>query len=171
MRSTRSVLLFCVVGAAWVAVEAVGETGALVPYPDGFRSWAHVKSMVLFEDHPLADPFEGIHHVYANPAALEGLETGQYVDGAVLVFDLMESARQDGLLAEGARKRIDVMYRDARRFPATGGWGFETFVGDSRSERLEQDVSVACYACHASRANRGYVFSEWSAGGPDAARY
>ncbi len=132
-----------------------------VPYPEGYRNWTHVKSMVLFEDHPLADPFEGIHHVYANAAALKGLQEGSYADGSYFVFDLREAPQSEGALTEGARKRLDVMLRDASRYASTGGWGYDTFVGDSQSERLAQDVAVACYACHSSRANQGYVFSEW----------
>jgi len=131
-----------------------------VPYPEGYRHWTHVKSMVLFPDHPLADPFEGIHHIYANDAALQGLQDSSYADGAFFVFDLREAPQRDGTLTEGPRKRLDVMYRDASRYAATGGWGYDTFVADSR-ERLDQDVTVACHACHASRAAQSYVFSEW----------
>ena len=130
-----------------------------VPYPEGYRLWTHVKSMVLFDDHPLADPFEGIHHVYANAAALKGLQEGSFADGAILVFDLLEATRGEGALTEGARKRLDVMHRDPSRYASTGGWGFETFVGDSRSERLVQDVVASCYACHTSVANQSFVFS------------
>ena len=117
--------------------------------------------MVLFEDHPLADPFEGIHHMYANAAALRGLQEGSFADGAILVFDLLEATQSEGVLAEGARKRIDVMHRDASRYASTGDWGYETFVGDSQSERLAQDVVVACYACHTSQAHQSFVFSRW----------
>ncbi len=144
------------------ATPTLAQTEAeQVPYPDGYRSWTHVKSMVLFDDHPLADPFEGIHHVYANAAALKGLQEGSFADGAILVFDLLEATQSEGVLIEGARKRLDIMHRDASRYASTGDWGFETFVGDSRSERLVQDVVVSCYACHTSQADRSFVFSRW----------
>ena len=32
-----------------------------VPYPDGYRDWHHVKSMVIEEGHPLYSAFGGIH--------------------------------------------------------------------------------------------------------------
>ena len=132
-----------------------------VAYPEGYRSWTHVKSMVLFDDHPLADPFEGIHHVYANAAALKGLQDGSFADGAFFVFDLKEATQSQGALTEGTRKRLDVMLRDSSGYASTGGWGFDTFVGDSRSERLDQDVVASCYACHMSAANQSFVFSQW----------
>ena len=34
-----------------------------VSYPEGYRAWRHIKSMVILPGHPLADPFAGIHHV------------------------------------------------------------------------------------------------------------
>ncbi|MGB5736919.1 MAG: cytochrome P460 family protein, partial [Thiohalocapsa sp.] len=61
-----------------------------VSYPEGYREWTHVKSMVIHPGHPLENPFLGIHHVYANEAARDGLETGVYSDGALFAFDLLE---------------------------------------------------------------------------------
>jgi len=54
--------------------------------------------------HPLANPFQGIHHVYANDKALEGLKHGDYPDGAVLVFDLLDYQEKDHALTEGKRR-------------------------------------------------------------------
>ena len=62
-----------------------------VPFPDGYRFWNHVKSMVLQEGHPLYDSFGGIHHIYANEEALTGYREGTFPDGAILVFGLLEA--------------------------------------------------------------------------------
>ena len=40
-----------------------------VPYPEGYRSWTHVKTAILHPGHPLYEAFGGIHHVYANEKA------------------------------------------------------------------------------------------------------
>lgn len=130
-----------------------------VPYPDGYRAWHHVKSMVILPGHPLEDPFEGIHHIYANDKALEGLGQNRYEDGAVLVFDLLESVRGEHAVEEGDRKLVGVMVHDARRYSSTGNWGFEGFAGNSRSERLTRDGGQSCFACHASQKDRQYVFT------------
>lgn len=159
MRIHSTLVLLVLSAAAWS--RGVAQGSEMVPYPEGYRTWTHVKTMVLFADHPLADPFEGIHHVYANAAALKGLMDGSYGDGAVLVFDLLEATDAEGVLVEGARKRIDVMHRDASQYGSTGDWGYVTFVGDSRTERLDQDVGTACYACHTSQADQSFVFSQW----------
>ena len=146
-----------------VATPTIAQTGVEpVPYPEGYRLWTHVNSMVLFENHALAEQFGGLHHVYANELALEGLQNGSYADGAVFVFDLLEAQRSDDALTQGARKRVDVMHRNASRYASTGGWGFDTFAANSRSERLVTDGGVSCYECHTQQAEKSFVFSHWS---------
>ncbi len=140
---------------------AVAVTTHSVAYPDGYRSWTHVKSMVIHPDHGLADPFEGIHHVYANDAALAGLESNGYQDGATLVFDLLNQEFGGGATQEGERKFIGVMEYDTERFAATGGWGFEVFAGDSKVERGVEDGGESCFACHQAVKEDNYVFSKY----------
>lgn len=135
--------------------------GAVVDYPADYRSWQHVKSMIIQPGHPLEDPFGGIHHVYANEIAMRGMPSGRYDEGAVFVFDLLEYIESDRVIVESNRLRLDVMQFDAARFKKTGGWGYTTFVGDSPSRRLEQDVVVACFACHKAQEPSGYVFSTY----------
>lgn len=157
----RSIALAGAVVAGLVARFAASGQEARVAYPEGYRSWSHVKSMVILPGHPLENPFGGIHHVYANGRALEGLRTGTYPDGAVFVFDLLEAVSGEAVLEEGSRKLVGVMERDARRFAATGGWGFEGFAGDSRTERLVKDGGQSCFGCHKAAEAAGYVFSRW----------
>lgn len=130
-----------------------------VEYPWGYRNWAHVKSMVINADHPLANPFAGIHHVYGNGKAMKGLKSGKHEDGAVLVFDLLEAKAGGGAVQEGARKFIGVMQKDAKRFAATGGWGYEAFAGDSRSKRVVTDGGAGCYGCHSGQKDKDFVFT------------
>ncbi|AGA31868.1 putative cytochrome [Thioalkalivibrio nitratireducens DSM 14787] len=132
-----------------------------VAYPEGYRHWHHAKSMVIHDGHPLADPFAGIHHIYVNDPALEGLQTGRYADGSVFVFDLLQAEHGDEVLTEGERKLVGVMVKGAETYQETGGWGFEGFAGDSRDQRLVSDGGQACFACHQSQADSDYVFTRW----------
>ncbi len=143
------------------AAGALAQAGtAKVPYPDGYRAWQHLKSMVILPGHPLENPFAGIHHVYANGKALQGLKSGSYPDGAVLVFDLLHVDEGGNALQEGKRKLVGVMSRDAKKYAATGGWGFEGFAGNSRNDRLATDGGKSCFDCHASQKQSQYVFSK-----------
>ena len=138
------------------ALAGAGE----VAYPDGYRDWNHVKSMVIGPGHPLYEAFGGIHHIYANPPALEGYRSGTFPDGAVIVFDLLATEEADGAIVEGGRKVVGVMVRDQPAHAATGGWGFEAFSGDSTSERLVGgNAAEACFACHEAQATPDFVFS------------
>lgn len=143
-----------------VLVITSAHAGDKVAYPDNFRTWYHVKSMVLYSDHALADPFAGIHHVYANNVAMEGFSQGSFAEGSVIVFDLFHSNEGEGALQEGDRKLTGVMVKDSRRYADTGGWGFEGFAGDSRNERLVSDGGASCFACHEQVKNSDYVFSQ-----------
>jgi len=145
------------VGAWW----AEAQKSAAPAFPAGYRSWHHVKSMVLQEGHPLYQDFGGIHHVYANAAARKGLRTGTYKAGAVLVFDLFEAPAEAGAITEGKRKVLAVMEKDPKRFAATGGWGFEAFAGGDPSQRLVKDAATQCFLCHQSQSSHDYVFSRW----------
>jgi hypothetical protein len=131
-----------------------------VPYPEGYRAWRHVKSMVINEGHPLHSAFGGIHHIYANEAAVKGYASGKFPDGAVIVFDLLEARDEDHAITEGARKVLGVMHKDAKQWASTGGWGFEGFAGDSKSERVVRaDAAAKCFTCHTALKDRDYVFS------------
>ncbi len=131
-----------------------------VPYPEGYRNWHHVKSMVIEEGHPLYASFGGIHHIYANAKALQGYRSGRFPDGSVIAFDLLEAKRAEGAVTEGPRKVLGVMHKDRRRYAATGGWGFEGFAGGNPKERVVgADAAKACYECHTARKDQDYVFS------------
>lgn len=119
---------------AWI--NAAAGDSSPVPYPDRYRSWQHVKTMLIQPGHALENPFAGIHHVYANELAMQGYRSGNYPDGAVFVFDLLEYEEADNVIVEGKRNLVGVMLRDATAYRDTGGWGFEGFAGDSKSERL-----------------------------------
>lgn len=142
-----------------IAAALAGDV-ASVAYPEGYRGWRHVKSMVIEPGHALAATFGGIHHLYANEQAVAGYAKGRFDDGSVIVFDLLEAVAADDTITEGPRKLIGVMVRDRGRFAATGGWGFEGFAGDSTTERLVVDqAATACFACHQARKDHDFVFS------------
>ncbi|MCB1818944.1 MAG: cytochrome P460 family protein [Rhodocyclaceae bacterium] len=151
--------LLATLGAAITTTALAAEPQ--VPYPVGYRDWHHVKSMVIEEGHPLHSAFGGIHHIYANEAALEGYRKGHFPDGAILIFDLLDATHADNAITEGKRKVVGVMHKDAKQFATTGGWGFEGFgAGDPGNRVVGKDAASACFACHVPQAHRDYTFSE-----------
>ena len=134
-----------------------------VAYPEAYREWTHVKSMVIpATGHALSSSFAGIHHVYVNQQGLTALRAGTtFPAGTVLIFDLLEANADAGATVEGTRKFIAVMTKGKTTYGATGGWGFEAFKGDSRTERVVKDANAECFACHQSQAAHDFVFSRW----------
>lgn len=161
MKVRRAVLASLVTGTSAAALWAATPAPE-VPYPANYREWTHVKSMIIEPGHPLHGTFGGIHHLYGNEAAMKGYRTGKFPDGAVIVFDLLEVVSADHTVTEGKRKVVGVMQRDAGKFAATGGWGFEGFAGDSRTQRVVgANAATACFACHQAKRDDGYVFSTY----------
>lgn len=122
-----------------LSIAAIGMSGGtssaeeLVNYPEGYRNWTHVKSMVIQPGHELHEAFGGIHHIYANQDAVEGYQTGRFSDGAILVFDLLEAVEEENAITEGPRKVLGVMEKDRTRFAETGGWGLKVLVQAKRT--------------------------------------
>lgn len=134
-----------------------------VPFPDGFRSWQHVKSKIVGPESRNFALRGGIHHFYANSKALKGYQTGKFPNGAMLVEEIVSGKEGEGeakgILAEGERRSLDVMVKNDRLYKESGGWGFEHFKGDDRTGSLPADVRTACYTCHSRQKDRDCVFT------------
>lgn len=148
-----------IAGLILVLTNSGFAAGIDTPYPEGYRNWFHVKTMLIAPGHPLENPFQGLHHVYANAKAVKGLNTGTYPDGSVLVFDLLKYAEKDLTIQEGGRKLVGIMHKNSNKYSSTGGWGFEGFSGNSKTERLVKDGGKSCFACHTSEKKTDFVFS------------
>jgi cytochrome P460 len=148
--------------ALLAASPTAADDSNLLGYPNGYRQWTHVKSMHIRSGHPLHHLFGGVHHIYANKPAIEGYKRGKFGNGATLVLDLLE-ARDDGFaVSEGPRKLVAVMHKDAKKYPQTGGWGFEAFRADNRKDRIVgKDAAAQCFGCHAQQQKTDFVFSKY----------
>lgn len=142
---------------ATTALSAVAANQ--VTYPDGFRNWNHVKSMTINKGHPLFDAVGGMHHLYGNKKAMAGYKAGKFADGSVIVFDLFEAVDKDNAVAEGPRKAVVVMQKDAKKFKDTDGWGYEVFGGNTKKGTLDAKAAAGCHACHTQQKSKDFVFS------------
>lgn len=145
-------------GALFVCGLAADEAAM---YPKDFRDWAVIKSAIILKGHPAAASEGGIHHIYGNPAAVAGYASGKFADGSVIVYELVEMNEKDAMMTEGARRRVDLMVKDSKRFAATGGWGFERFMGSNQTdEQVREGAKAKCFDCHAHAEAHGFVFSQ-----------
>jgi len=133
-----------------------------VPFPDGYRSWQHVKSVIFGPGHKsFAGEGGKIFQFYANPQAVDGYSSGRFPNGSVIVRETLHAVTGEGeskgVLTEGEHSALDVMMKDDRLYPETGGWGFESF--DSKNARLAGQGRAQCYACHSKQKDHDLVFS------------
>jgi hypothetical protein len=158
MKKYPLLILLAVIGIASMKA-VIRPQKELVPYPEGYRKWTHVKTAINGPTAPVTH--QGFHHIYANDKALEGYRSGKFVDGSVIVFDVIESlAQPNGNITEGKRKLVDVMVKDTQRYDSTGGWGFEEFnEGLITDRKILHLAKQRCFNCHASQKDKDFVFS------------
>ena len=138
-----------------------------IQFPNGFRNWFAVNSMLIAQESPLFTQIGGMHIVYLNAVGLSTLKAGPvspYPDGSVFADDVHDFTRQDGSVAEGKKKAVAVMVKNSKRYAATGGWGFQVWAEGDPSKPLVTDSAravSACFTCHTSRAAQDYTFSTY----------
>jgi len=161
----RRRVVFLALASTWIVTWSLSlwaRPNDTIPYPAGYREWAHVMSALIGPESPAFALNGGIHHIYANKKAIEGYRTGRFPDGSVLVADFLETRESAGITTEGPRRRIDVMLKDSRLYPETGGWGFEQFKGDSQTDRMvTAQNATKCFACHGQQKEHDSVFSRF----------
>lgn len=160
----RAVLVLGVSIAASILLgrqSASADDAATVAYPENFRSWSHVKSGVIGPQHQSFSTVGGIHHVYANKEGMAGYRTRNFPEQSVIVFEWLEWDEKDGKILEGPRRQVDVMVKDSQRFASTGGWGFQRFMKDSKTERASAPTPQQCFSCHDKLKQDGLVLSKY----------
>ena len=166
MESNRKHILRDAIVFVTMSVFGLSATSAElsqgVPFPDGYNSWRHIKSVVTGPEHKsFAAEGMQISHFYANQQAVEGYQTGKFPNGAIIVHEVLHTTPGQGdakgTFNEGERTALDVMLKDDRLYKDTAGWGFERF--DSKNNRVSEENRAKCYACHSKQKDRDLVFS------------
>ena len=87
----RNLLLLLAAAVSAGGSSLLAQLDDAAPFPKEFRTWAHVKSVLVGPQSAAFATEGGIHHIYANEKAREGYETGKFPDGSVIVYDLLET--------------------------------------------------------------------------------
>jgi hypothetical protein len=130
-----------------------------VRLPAGYRQWA------LVGPAEEAAPLDELRVVLGNPAAMRAYRAGTlpFPDGTILVklaWRRVPSPEFAPASIPGAATTVQVMVKDAKRYAASGGWGFGRFV-DGRP--VDQAQHETCYACHAARVkDHDLVFTRYA---------
>jgi len=155
-------------------VVIAAEKSPQIPEPVGYRSWQHVKSVVIGPEHKSYAAQGGkIFEFYANPQAVDGYRAGKFPNGSVLVRETLKTVAGEGeskgVLTEGDKSALDVMVKNDQLYSETGGWGFETF--NRNNERLAENGGAQCYACHSKQKSHDFVFTSLPASADSGTPY
>ena len=156
-----TVLLVPALLGSLLAGQASEPAEAPIAYPEGYRNWVHVKSSLISPTHKSFANIGGFQHIYANPQAMAGYRTRQFPEGSIVVFEWLEMRDTAGAFEEGPRRQVDVMVKDSVRFSKTGGWGFQRFVKDSKTELAATPTPQQCFACHDKLKKDGLILSSY----------
>jgi hypothetical protein len=147
--------------------------------PAGYRNWELISVAIL------GTPFNDIRAKLGNDLAVNALRDKKFPlpDGAMiarLAWKQVSSSvnndafRQDPSgenlnaaalqrllgtsFAAGRATNVQFMVRDAKKYAATGGWGFFQFT-NGRPDRI---VQISCFVCHTSARTTDFVFTRYS---------
>jgi hypothetical protein len=103
--------------------------------------------------------------VLGNPTAVAAYKAGTlpFPDGAVLVklaWKRRPSTEFAPASVPGPATTVQVMVKDAGRYPASRGGGFGRFIDGKPADEAQHR---SCFACHeAGVQGHDYVFTRWA---------
>ena len=149
-------VLFPAVPTDSAAEIVAAPTGVTIP--KGYRDWQVVAPSQR-------DDKDEIRVILGNNITMKALRAKQlpFPDGAILAklaWKRAKSAEFDNTFVPGEPQRIEFMVKNAKKYAATGGWGFGRFVNGKPAS--EQDHAT-CFPCHqANVKGNDFVFTRYA---------
>jgi hypothetical protein len=174
-RTVRRIAFLLVIFASVVAAIAFSATRSVhadpeasplfgVKIPSGYRDWKLIS--VAHEEGDLQD----LRAILGNDIAIKAYRAGTlpFPDGAIiarLAWSHVPSEENNKAFGRaqsfvaGPATNIQFMVKDARKYAATGGWGFAQFKeGMPAAEAVHKN----CFPCHQPAQTRDFVFTHYS---------
>lgn len=139
--------------------------------PEGYRDWRLIS--VAREEGKQDD----IRAVLGNDIAIKAYREGilPFPDGAIIAriaWALVPSEENNKAFGQaqshvaGAPKNgVQFMFKDSKKYAATGGWGYAQFGEVDGKPVTDQAKLAACYTCHQPAKAHDFVFTRYSLGG------
>mgnify|MGYP002260424466 FL=1 len=149
-------VLFSAFPAATASDISAAPTGVTIP--KGYRNWQVVAPSQR-------DDKDEIRVILGNNIAMKALREKQlpFPDGAILAklaWKRVKSAEFDNTFVPGEPQRIEFMEKNAKKYAATGGWGFGRFVNGKPADEKQH---ATCWPCHeANVKGNDWVFTRYA---------
>ncbi len=132
--------------------------------PPGYRDWKLIS--VAHE----AGNNNDLRAVLGNDVAINAYREGKlpFPDGAIiarLAWSYVPSEENNKVFGRpqsfvaGAPINLQLMVKDSRKYPATGGWGFAQFKD---GKPADEAVHSTCFPCHQPFRSGDLVFTHYS---------
>jgi hypothetical protein len=129
-----------------------------VRYVTGYQNWQVISTTNRFDNNTM-------RIVYGNDITVKAIKENNinpFPNGATIVKVVWNKIEdKDDLIRAGAFNAVQIMIKDEKKYPRTGGWGFAIFNGlklvpTGKTALFEND----CFNCHKLQASdNGYVFN------------
>lgn len=127
-----------------------------VTIPPGYRSW-----QLIAPSHE-EGTFNELRGILGNGIAVKSFQEGTlpFPDGAMfakLAWKREHSREFATAFVPGHATTLQIMVKDSKRYPSTGGWGFGRFVDGAPVDKAQHET---CFGCHqANVQGHDYVFT------------
>jgi hypothetical protein len=149
-------ILSAVIPSPQAAENAAAPTGVMVP--KGYRNWQVVAPSQR-------DDKDEIRVILGNDIAMKAYraKTLPFPDGAILAklaWKREKSAEFPNTFVPGEPQRVEFMVKNAKKYAATGGWGFGRFVNGKPADEMQHGT---CWPCHeANVKGHDWVFTRYA---------
>jgi hypothetical protein len=154
--TTASLLL----AGATVMADAIPPTPNGIALPQDYRDWKVIASSHRVDNNTL-------RVILGNDIAVDAARSGNtlpWPDGAVLGKLVWKDAvleSWDKAIVPGEFVHAEFMFKDSKKWSATGGWGFARWKGmDQQPYGKDATFVQECFGCHTPVKDNDYVFTK-----------
>ena len=153
-------MLFSGISAAQDSIPAAPNG---IQLPEGYKDWRVISSSHREDNHTL-------RVILGNDQAIAAARAGNtnpWPDGAILgklVWKDRSHPQWEKATVPGKFVHAEFMVKDAKKYAATGGWGFARWTGmDQKPYGKDAGFVQECFGCHAPVKDNDWVFTHPSA--------
>jgi len=167
MKKTHNVMLtvliillsIAVIGIVMAQKPEVSSAPNGIRLPDSYKNWCLISSTHRTDNNTL-------RVILGNDIAVQAARSGQtnpWPDGSIMAKLVWKDATHEQwptATISGASVHAEFMIKDAKKYSATGGWGFARWLGmEQKPYGKDADFVQECYGCHTPMKHNDYVFT------------
>jgi hypothetical protein len=163
MKTTlRLALAVILPGLLWLPPSGATEVSPApngITLPENYQDWRMIGTSSRIDNNTL-------RVILGNDIAVAAARTGNtnpWPDGAILgklVWKNTTHEAWEKAVVPGEFVHAEFMFKDAKKWSATGGWGFARWIGlEQQPYGKDAGFVSECFACHTPVKDNDYVFT------------